>query len=116
MLGDISLFYEAANGRFYTSATGNGAVKGNGGMRGLLGFHLRCHSASLIYCKSSSYIKEKKRGQFVHIGLATWQNEEASGLFKCEKDVRVLDVLVLCCLAGFPPYTSLSTDTCQHKE
>lgn len=69
MLGDISLFYEAANGRFYTSATGNGAVKGNGGMRGLLGFHLRCHSASLIYCKSSSYIKEKKRGSLCILDL-----------------------------------------------
>lgn len=54
-----------------------------------------------------------KKGQFVHIGLATWQNEEPSGLFKCEKDVRVLDVLVLFCLAGFPPYTSMATDTCQ---
>lgn len=37
----------------------------------------------------------------MHIGLATWQNEKPSGLFKCEKDVRVLDVLVLFCLAAF---------------
>lgn len=42
ILGDISLFYEAANGRFYTSSTGNGAIKGNGGMSVSLGFHLRC--------------------------------------------------------------------------
>lgn len=63
ILGDISLFYEAANGRFYTSSTGNGAIKGNGGMSVSLGFHLRCRSTSLIHCKSSYHIKKelKKR-------------------------------------------------------